>query len=154
MAAPLRTALRKARRLSPRDWWRFLLGQVALLRAWRDVKTRPQGELTNTTGQVSTGAALASPERLDEVRRVVLGVSRAAAYGIFSPTCLVRSLAIARRLEEEGLPGSEVKVGVARRNGKFLAHAWVVYAGEIVGDDEGTVDRYASFDDLKVSTRP
>lgn len=153
MAAPLRSALRKARGLSPRDWWRFLLGQVALLRAYRDVKTRPQGELVNASG-ATINRASASPERLDDVRRVVLGVSRASAYGVFSPTCLVRSLAICRRLEAEGIPGGEVKVGVARRNGKFTAHAWVEYAGEVVGDDEGTVERYASFDDLKVSTRP
>lgn len=153
MAAPLRSALHKARGLSPRDWWRFLLGQVALLRAYRDVKTRPQGELVKPSGASGAGAS-ASPERLDDVRRVVLGVSRASVYGVFSPTCLVRSLAICRRLEEEGIPGGEVKVGVARRNGKFTAHAWVEYAGEVVGDDEGTVERYASFDDLKVSTRP
>lgn len=153
MAAPLRSALSKARGLSPRDWWRFLLGQVALLRAYRDVRTRPQGELVNSSSG-ATPRRVAAPERLDEVRRVVLGVSRASAYGVFTPTCLVRSLAICRRLEEEGIPGGEVKVGVARRNGKFTAHAWVEYAGEVVGDDEGTVERYASFDDLKVNTRP
>jgi Transglutaminase-like superfamily len=153
MAAPLRTALHKARGLSPRDWWRFLLGQVALVRAYRDVKTRPQGELVRPAA-APAAVAFESPERLDHVRRVVLGVSRASAYGVFTPTCLVRSLAICRRLEEEGIPGGEVKVGVARRNGKFTAHAWVEYAGEVVGDDEGTVERYASFDDLKVSTRP
>jgi hypothetical protein len=117
------------------------------------VKTRPQGELVQPSGATAAGQ-VASPTRLDEVRRVVLGVSRASVYGVFSPTCLVRSLAICRRLADEGLPGAEVKVGVARRNGKFTAHAWVEYAGEVVGDDEGTVDRYASFDDLTVRTRP
>ncbi|MCC6318861.1 MAG: lasso peptide biosynthesis B2 protein [Gemmatimonadaceae bacterium] len=152
--AALLALLGKAARLTPRDWWRLLLGQVALLRARRDVRTRPQGELVTTGPADARSGSAADPQRIDEVRRVVLGVSRASVYGVFHPTCLVRSLAICRRLDAEGLPGSAVRVGVARRQGKFMAHAWVEYAGEVVGDDEGTVDRYASFDDLQVSTRP
>jgi hypothetical protein len=47
-----------------------------------------------------------------------------------------------------------VRVGVARRAGKFTAHAWVEFAGVVLGDDEDTADRYQSLDELQISTRP
>ena len=152
----LRDALRKGRDLSPRDWWRLAAGQAALIRAYLDVRTRPRGDLvTRHTGvTAATHPTSAGESRLDEARRVALGVTRASAYGVFRPTCLVRSLAICRRLDREGIPGSVVRVGVARRSGKFVAHAWVEYAGEVIGDDEDTVERYASLEDLHVSIRP
>jgi hypothetical protein len=154
----LRNALRKGRELSPRDWWRLALGQVALIRAYVDVRTRPRGDLVRRPADTSAPTAPPSGSRegprLEEARRVALGVTRASAYGVFTPTCLVRSLAICRRLETEGIPGAVVRVGVAKRSGRFVAHAWVEYAGEVIGDDEDTVERYASFDDLHVSTRP
>ncbi|MGQ0649174.1 MAG: lasso peptide biosynthesis B2 protein [Gemmatimonadaceae bacterium] len=154
VVARLRTALRNARRLSPRDWWRLVLGQAALVHAWVDVRTRPRGELVRRDSGEAAPAAGDPSFQLETARRVALGVTRAAAYGVFNPTCLVRSLAIVRRFHEEGIHGGSVKVGVARRAGKFVAHAWVELAGEVIGDDEDTVERYASFDDLQVSARP
>jgi hypothetical protein len=36
---------------------------------------------------------------------------------------------------------------------KFSAHAWVEYAGEVVGDDAARVQRFSSVDDLTVLSR-
>ena len=104
-------------------------------------------------GAPSTLSA-AQPGHFDTAHAVALGVRRAGVYGVFTPTCLVRSLAICRRLEAEGVHGGTVRVGVARKRGAFVAHAWVEFAGEIVGEDEGVVDGYTPFDDLGVTTRP
>ena len=149
----LRATLRKARELSPRDWWRVALGQLALVRAWIDVRTRPQGELVQRSGEPLAPVA-AEPRLQARAHAVALGVRRAGAYGVFTPTCLVRSLAICRRLEAEGVHGGMVRVGVARKRGAFVAHAWVEYAGNVVGEDEGVVDGYTPFDELGVTTRP
>lgn len=154
VATRLRLALRKASSLSPGDWWRMALGQVALFRALWDVRTRPRGELVRLDPGSQVSAPAADPHRLARARVVALGVSRAAAYGVFHPTCLVRSLAIVRRFHAEGIQGGAVRVGVARRAGAFTAHAWVEIDGEVVGDDEGTVERYASLDDLHVTPGP
>ena len=151
--AILHAAPRKARDLSLRDWWRIALGQIALVRAWIDVKTRPQGELVRRTEQPTTQAPV-EPSHRAAAELVALGVRRAGAYGLFSPTCLVRSLAICRRLAAEGVSGGTVRVGVARKRGAFAAHAWVEFAGEVIGEDDGVVDGYTPFDDLDVTTRP
>lgn len=146
VTTPLRQALRKAHRLSLGDWKRVASGFRALRRAIRDVRDRPQGEF------VSTSAAALQPDvaRLPEARAIALGVSRAAAYGFLNPTCLAQSLAIQRCLADVGITGGRIRVGVARRRGKFVAHAWVEFAGEVIGDDRASVERYEPFDDLHV----
>ena len=144
---PLLQALRKAPRLSIGDWGRVAIGFRALQRAIRDVKDRPQGEfVTRADGSTTT----ADPGRLPEARAIALGVSRAAAYGPLHPTCLAQSLAIQRCLQDKGIEGGRIRVGVARQRGKFVAHAWVEFAGEVIGDDRASVDRYEPFDDMHV----
>ena len=144
---PLLQALRKAHRLTFGDWGRVAIGFRALQRAMRDVKDRPQGDfVTRADGP----AATADPARLPEARSIALGVSRAAAYGPLHPTCLAQSLAIQRCLHDRGIDGGRIRVGVARQRGKFVAHAWVEFAGEVIGDDRASVDRYEPFDDMHV----
>lgn len=147
----LRPALRKAASLSGADWWRMWLGQVALIRALRDVRDRPQGELTRKDAQVA-GPHPVSPGERARARLVVLGVTRAAAYGLFTPTCLVKSMAISQRLKDAGISGAVLRVGVARRSGQFVAHAWVELGGEVIGDDASSVERYEPFDGLQVTS--
>jgi hypothetical protein len=127
------------------------LGQVALLRALRDVRNRPQGDLVRKEVD-ATAPRPVTPEEQARARAVVLGVSRAATYGLFVPTCLVRSMAISRRLKDAGVLGGVLRVGVARRNGQFVAHAWVELGGEVIGDDAASVERYEPLDDLQVTS--
>ena len=94
------------------------------------------------------------PGERDRARNVARGITRAARYGVFTPTCLVRSMAIARRFGDEGILGGVVRVGVARRNGQFVAHAWVEFDGEVIGDDASAVDRYEPLDELQLTSRP
>ena len=127
------------------------LGQVALLRALRDVRERPQGELTRKHETAVQPHPVPASDRA-RARLVVLGVTRAAAYGLFSPTCLVRSMAITQRLKDEGIGGAVLRVGVARRHGQFVAHAWVELGGEVIGDDASSVERYEPMDGLHVTS--
>ncbi len=143
----LRQALRKAHTLSPADWLRVLRGHAALRRAMQDVRDRPQGDFVRRTAE---NVALGRPEDLPRARAIALGVSRAAAYGFLKPTCLAQSLAIQRCLETARIPGGRIRVGVARRRGTFIAHAWVEFAGEVIGDDRASVDRYEPMDEMHV----
>jgi len=127
------------------------LGQIALLRALRDVRNRPQGDLVRKDVDASVARPV-TPEERARARAVVLGVTRAAAYGLFVPTCLVKSMAISRRLKDAGVAGGVLRVGVARRNGQFVAHAWVELGGEVIGDDAASVERYEPLDDLRVTS--
>lgn len=127
------------------------LGQVALLRALRDVRDRPHGELTRKHEATVQHQPVPTNDRA-RARLVVLGVTRAAAYGLFSPTCLVRSMAITQRLKDEGIAGAVLRVGVARRRGQFVAHAWVELGGEVIGDDASSVERYEPMDGLHVTS--
>lgn len=147
----LRIALDKAAHLSSSDLRHALLGQVALLRALRDVRDRPQGSLVKKESLPSPTRSVSEAQRL-QAREVARGVSRAARYGLFEPTCLVRSMAIARRLEREGIDGGVVRVGVAKRDGQFVAHAWIEVEGEVIGDDASRVEQYQPLDDLQVTS--
>lgn len=51
----------------------------------------------------------------------------------FGCRCLTRSLALCSLLRERGHE-AEVKIGVRREHGAFLAHAWVVLHGDVLGE--------------------
>jgi hypothetical protein len=98
--------------------------------------------------------ALTTPavmDRIDDARRVALAVNRAATFGLFRPRCLARAMALRSLLNEEGIEGAHVRVGVQVVRGAFVAHAWVEYAGQVVGDDPDAVARYAPLPGLKVA---
>ena len=140
----------KLRALAAGDWLRLGRAQVALLAAQLDVWRRPQGTLVagvNRGQRVSGAAAVPRPE---DAARIGTAVRRVALYGVFRPTCLVRSIAICRLLRREHIDGGRIRVGVALREGRFVAHAWVEYEGVVIGDEDALVRRYEAFDDLEV----
>ena len=99
-----------------------------------------------------SGLVKAPPgNRVDEARRIALAVNRAATFGLFRPRCLVRSRALRRMLDEAGVEGAQVRVGVQLQQGRFLAHAWVEYDGVVVGDDPVAVARFVPMPGIKVA---
>ena len=54
-------------------------------------------------------------------------------------------------LNTAGIAGAQVRVGVQLTGGRFRAHAWVEYAGEVVGDDPAAVARFVPMPDLRVA---
>jgi hypothetical protein len=137
---------RKILALSFRDWAELMQAQWALLAARGTVRNRPIGSLATPTA----GIAPADPARLPEARRLALAVVRAARFGVFRPQCLVRSVALSRMLEDRGISGAFVRVGVRRRDGEFSAHAWVELAGETLGDADDHVGSFVPMTNLDV----
>jgi len=146
VAPTLAHLARKIRSLSIGDWVDLLRAQWALLLAQMIVRRRRIGSLATPASKASA----ADSTRLPEARRLALAIIRAARFGVFRPQCLVRSVALSRMLEDRGIDGALVRVGVRRANGEFLAHAWVELAGEILGDADDHVGSFVPLTNLDV----
>lgn len=75
-------------------------------------------------------------------REVGTAVRRVAMYGLTRPSCLTRSLAISDFLRSEGFQGTRIRVGVRPGQESVEAHAWVEFAGEVIGDTREHVSRF------------
>jgi hypothetical protein len=95
--------------------------------------------------------AVPATNQVEDARRIALAVNRAATFGVFRPKCLVRSRALRKMLDAAGIAGAQVRVGVQLTDGRFRAHAWVEYAGEVVGDDPAAVARFVPMPDIRVA---
>jgi hypothetical protein len=65
---------------------------------------------------------------------------------------LARALATCRLLERERLHGAAIRVGVQRRDGRFVAHAWVDFAGERLNESESDATDLLELSGLRVET--
>ena len=71
----------------------------------------------------------------------------ASRRGPYAATCLRRSLALWWLLQRRRLP-AEVRIGVARDEGRVHAHAWVELAGWVVNDRPAVAQEYSVYSDL------
>jgi hypothetical protein len=143
-----RKAAPKLRALDWRDWGDLVRAQMALVHAQREMKSMPTGSMVRDEPEPTGELAV---DRVDDARRIALAVNRAATFGLFRPKCLVRSRALRKLLDEAGVDGAQVKVGVQLVDGRFFAHAWVEYAGHVVGDDPATVARFVPMPGIQVA---
>ena len=146
--ARYRKAAPKLLALESRDWRDLVRAQLALVRAQRDMRSKPTGSMVRDEPAPSgepTG------DRVDDARRIALAVNRAATFGLFRPKCLVKSRALRKLLDAAGVEGAQVKVGVQLVNGRFFAHAWVEYAGQVVGDDPASIARFVPMPGIQVA---
>lgn len=146
--ARYRRSVPKLLSLSKRDWSDLFRAQVALARAQREMRSLPTGEMVRDE---TTPVGTASPDRVEDARRIALAVNRAAGFGLFRPRCLVKSRALRKLLDEQGIQGAQVRVGVQLSHGRFRAHAWVEYAGQVVGDDPAMVAHFVPMPGIQVA---
>jgi hypothetical protein len=135
---PLRLA-RKLWTLSFAEWLELVQAQWSLLRAEVALRRRPVGLLAMPSSSDPTTIDYA---RVDEARHIALSVVRAARFGVFRPKCLARSLAVCNMLADRGIAGAVLRIGVRRNEGDFLAHAWVEFGGETIGDADDHVGTF------------
>src|SRR5687767_7638442 len=121
---------------------------AALLRAPRDMRSLPSGGMQP---DAPADVAVPATNQVEDARRIALAVNRVEAFGVFQPKCLVRSRPLRKRLDAAGSAGAKVRVGVQLTDGRFRAHAWVEYAGEVVGDDPAAVARFVPMPDIRVA---
>ena len=122
--------------------------QAALVRAQREMRSLPTGEMVRDE---TTDLQSPATNRANDARRIALAVNRAATFGLFRPKCLVKSRALRKLLDADGIEGAQVRVGVQLSNGRFRAHAWVEYGGEVVGDDPAAVAKFVPMPGIRVA---
>jgi len=71
----------------------------------------------------------------------------ASRHGTTKATCLPQSLALWWLLRRRGLP-AELRIGVAKPDGRMSAHAWVELDGRAVNDHADVAERYAPYPGL------
>ncbi|MGQ0766793.1 MAG: lasso peptide biosynthesis B2 protein [Gemmatimonadota bacterium] len=139
---------RKAATLSPSQWSDLLRAQWYILRAHYRLRGTPEGELmtgwaTRGTRSEKMEAGQVDLSRLDRARVVGEAVRRIGDFGLTRPRCLARSIAITEMMRSEGIEGADIHIGIRTVPGKLEAHAWVEFAGEVVGDTRAYVNRFA-----------
>lgn len=133
-----------------RDWTTLARAQAALLRAQRELRRRPLGEFVRDGSVAETPSFTTGPQRREEMRRLTLAVSRVASYGLIRPKCLVQAMGLRQLAEDSGIRGTAVRVGVQVIKGRFIAHAWIEYEGEVFGDDPQSVARYTPLNGIQL----
>jgi|GEM_PF-1576270 hypothetical protein len=122
------------------DWVLFCRAWIELVAAGRALRRNGVGETIGALGGSSgvggfrdgDESQLAAGRLVTE--RIAAAVRRAARITYPYPTCLVRSIALARMLARKGFP-AEVRFGVRPPvDGVLAAHAWVEVDGRVVGD--------------------
>jgi hypothetical protein len=80
----------------------------------------------------------------DPERAVAVSEAVDAGLGLvpMAPTCLRRSVTLARELDRLGLAGA-IHIGVRHAGGAVEAHAWVQVGTSVVNDDPTLVASYA-----------
>jgi len=136
--------------LSAREFGELLVAQAYLVGALWTVRRRPKGALLRPVDERPQPRDQAGENRL---ARLVAAVDRAARYGIFRPTCLVRAVALERMIIRAGVGPAVVRVGVLRGGDDFMAHAWIELAGRIIGDEPARVARFTPLHDFSALPR-
>mgnify|MGYP002080589808 CR=1 FL=1 len=90
-----------------------------------------------TPGRKGPERVAPDPQIVVEIVRSVKLVSRYVPYA----SCLTQSLAALKLLEVYG-QAADLKIGVAKQNGRFEAHAWLEIDGQIVLGKQREHSRY------------
>lgn len=86
-------------------------------------------------------------EAVKEARHTAFLVMIAGRHGFFPATCLHQSLLVFWLLRWRGIQ-TELRIGVQRREGRVLAHAWIKCGEEVIRDSSQVEKDFASFKDL------
>lgn len=82
---------------------------------------------------------------LAEAQAVARIVQAAASRNPLRASCLARSIVLVHQLRRRGL-AAEIRIGVAKPDGRFAAHAWVEHDGVALAETEASRDAYAPLD--------
>ncbi len=114
---------------------------MAIARAWLLVRVLPYSRLKHVL-EALNGIPVSSvqPLEVQQVKWSIEAVSRRAP----GSNCLVQAIAGTRLLRECGY-AAEFKIGVAKPDQKFSAHAWVELYGRVVLGGADSSDRFTPF---------
>ena len=127
--------LRKAAQLSLADW--TVLAQAWILFWISDLKLRiPPFRLMLAIPDIATAPESDHPLAASLLARYAWLVSIAGRYSLVRSTCLKEAIVLSSLLERKGI-ATQLRIGVARQDGKFKAHAWLERNGQVVPGMQG-----------------
>ena len=142
--------LAKARELSGGEWLLLLKVSVLLPMVRCGVRLLPfKTVVALFAGKASLDGNRARSNRIRPDRLGYL-VEVASRHHFLQPTCLEKSLILFRILRRSGLD-PELRIGTAKNDGRFEAHAWVEHQGQVLLG--GPVERYAPLLTLEEARR-
>lgn len=144
-----RRVLRRAGRLTGREWLDFGHSQWALVVARVRLRLRPPGWLV--TRGLPTDESTSIDDFAPRATELARAVDRASRFGPFRPSCLVRALALQHLLRAEGIPDGRIRIGVRRDvSGEVGAHAWVTCGSLVFDASDDSGPEYTVLKDLRV----
>jgi hypothetical protein len=145
------TNMGKVQQLLPEDrkllFWSFLLLPAIHVALLVIGYSRLRSAMENIIPLNEDKASVSRSEYVREAQRIARMVSVAARYGLYSATCLRRSLLVWWFLRHEGIV-SQICFGVRRMDRQLDAHAWVEVQGIVVNDIVDIYEYYHSLEDL------
>ena len=142
--------LAKARDLSRGEWLLLLQSSVFLPAVRCGVKLLPfKTVMALFAGEPSLDGKRVRSDRIRPDRLAYL-VEVASCHHFLKPTCLEKALLLIRILRQRGLE-ADLRIGTAKTDGRFEAHAWVEHRGQVLLG--GPVERYSSLLPLEATRR-
>jgi hypothetical protein len=140
---------RRYRKLPHEDRGFVLRGMVLLSLTMLGLRTmsfrRCKGLIQQFSSQFSPPRHI-GPDRQMEVRkRIVSAMNAVERNGPWRPNCLERSLALWWLFQLNAVDG-ELHIGGRKSQGRFEAHAWVEWDGQVLNDSMDIHRHYARFD--------
>ena len=86
-------------------------------------------------------------EAVKEAKHTAFLVMIAGRHGLFRATCLRQSLLVFWLLRWRGIQ-TELRIGVQRREGRVLAHAWITCGEELINNSLQVENDFIAFQDL------
>jgi hypothetical protein len=103
-------------------------------------------ELIQQFSSIASSSRRVEPDRQMEVRRKMVSAMNAVERnGPWRPNCLERSLALWWLFQLKAV-GGELHIGGRKSQGRFEAHAWVEWDGQVLNDSTDVHKHYARFD--------
>ena len=136
----LQSKVRLARQLSPGEWltlaeawWLLIVFSLAL--RWQSFEHLKESFRLSGRKKVDPPGVLGFAQRLENL------IYLAARLHLFPMPCLTRACTLHWMLGRNGIP-SRLCIGANKSLGRFSAHAWVVVAGQAIGEPEDISDTF------------
>ena len=128
--------LLKLRRIPPQERWLLVQAWVALLVVDVALRCLPFKTVLGFCQRVRVDRVAPTGATLSAARLPWL-VEVASRHALVKTTCLTEALALSWLMSRKGLAAT-LRVGVARRDGGLIAHAWLEQGGQIILGNAGT----------------
>lgn len=135
----LAIGLRRARGLAPEERRAFLRAWAVLLAADLALRLLPFPRVERLFAPRARAAAEADPSLAS---RLVWATGAAARHHLYPMRCLPQSLCLRWLLGRHGVV-TDLRIGVTRRRGSLIAHAWVEREGRPLGEGGDVAERFA-----------